>query len=107
MRLRFNNWIILLVLCLLPLGYVSFKQYKTQTELQISQEKLSKLESSYSTAYLKFISVLPNEIDEYVQRNDSVIVYFGRPDCMDCNFFESSLEKKGRGTWTNKYDSLC
>lgn len=79
MNSRLNVWIILLILCFLALGYVSFKEYKTQNELKINQEKLSQLESSYSIAYLKFTSVLPNEIEEYVKKNDSVIVYLEDP----------------------------
>lgn len=93
MKYKFKLPIILFSIFFLFLVYMFFEQYRMKNEILFYHEKLMKLESSYSEAYLKYNSILPNEVEEYIKKKDSVIVYFGRPNCTDCNFFEYSLEK--------------
>lgn len=52
-----------------------------------------KMDNKYSPISNKLNTILPNELKKYLKSNESIIVYFGRPSCSDCNLFEKSFIK--------------
>ncbi|EGO9400206.1 hypothetical protein DSH82_14915, partial [Enterococcus faecalis] len=66
------------------IGIACFLQFKDRTK---------KLEVTVDPIALKINTITPNNLDEYLKKHKTAYVYFGRPDCSDCNEFDPNLIK--------------
>ena len=66
------------------IGIACFLQFKDRTkELEVTVDPIA----------LKINTITPNNLDGYLKKHKTAYVYFGRPDCSDCNEFDPNLIK--------------
>ncbi|MBO0441852.1 DUF6568 family protein [Candidatus Enterococcus ikei] len=79
--------IVFLSLCW---AFTYYKYNQAMLTSQKKEEQLNELEQSVDI-FAQLDSITPEHFENKVAAKDEVLVYIGRPDCIDCNLFDLLL----------------